>query len=320
VHGAELGRLATAAEEAEQAGYLSAALGSWHSALALLPAETRQHAVVSERVLALTRRIDAGEGKARPKAERKAADKSSNATKGGILATIGALLLKFKTLILLALGKGKLLLLGFGKMGTVLTMLASVGVYWGMWGWKFALGFVLCIYVHEMGHVSAIRSYGMDASAPMFIPGFGALIRLRQAPTTPRQDARIGLAGPVWGLGAAIACYLVYAVTGSAIWAALTVSAGAINLFNLSPVWQLDGARGFNALTRVQRWMMVGVFGVAFLLSHVGMLMMPVLFGVWKSFTRAADEPDWRTFGTFVALVIALSALASVTVPGIVAR
>ena len=60
-----------------------------------------------------------------------------------------------------------------------------------------ALGLVLSIYVHEMGHVIALRRYGFKADAPMFIPGLGAIIRLRQHVVDPRADAQIGLAGPI---------------------------------------------------------------------------------------------------------------------------
>src|SRR3989454_12639768 len=81
-------------------------------------------------------------------------------------------------------------------------MLLSAGVYWAAWGWKFALGVVLSIYVHEMGHVQALQRYGIKATAPMFIPGVGAVVRLKQYPASPREDARVGLAGPLGGLGA----------------------------------------------------------------------------------------------------------------------
>src|SRR4029079_13484890 len=87
---------------------------------------------------------------------------------------------------------------------TVLSMLLSLGVYWTAWGWKFALGIVLSIYVHEMGHVIVLGRYGFRATAPMFIPGLGALVRLRQHVVNPREDAEIGLAGPIYGLGAAL--------------------------------------------------------------------------------------------------------------------
>jgi Zn-dependent protease len=84
-------------------------------------------------------------------------------------------------------------------MGTLLAMLASLGVYWTMYGWAFAAGLVISIYIHEMGHVAAIRRYGFPASAPKFIPGFGALIQLRGVRPPPVPDARIGLAGPLMG-------------------------------------------------------------------------------------------------------------------------
>src|SRR5439155_26028416 len=103
------------------------------------------------------------------------------------------------------------------------------------------------------GHVSALRRYGIAATAPMFIPGFGALVRLKQYPASPAEDARVGLAGPLWGTLASVAFF----ATGLAThWPSLIAIArvGAwLNLFNLIPIWQLDGGRGFNALSRAQR-------------------------------------------------------------------
>ena len=78
-------------------------------------------------------------------------------------------------------------------------MMAFFAVYWRMFGWKFALGFVLSIYVHEMGHVIALRKYGIAASSPMFIPFVGALVRLKQYPANVAQDARVDLARPDLG-------------------------------------------------------------------------------------------------------------------------
>ena len=85
--------------------------------------------------------------------------------------------------------------------------LAVFAVYWSLFGWKFALGFVLSIYIHEMGHVIALRKYGIAATSPMFIPFVGAIVRLRQYPANVAQDARVGLAGPIWGLGAAVVAW-----------------------------------------------------------------------------------------------------------------
>src|SRR6266550_1690101 len=149
--------------------------------------------------------------------------------------------------------KGKLVLLGLTKLNTLLSMLVSIGFYWALYGWKFGLGFVLSIYVHEMGHVIALARYGIPASAPMFIPGFGAFVRLKAYPTSPGEDARVGLAGPLYGLGAALACMGIGVVTGSGLFSALAKVGAWINVFNLIPVWQLDGSRGFRALTRQHR-------------------------------------------------------------------
>src|SRR5580765_5040319 len=171
----------------------------------------------------------------------------------GVIGTIVALLLKFKTVGLLILTKGKLVLLGLTKLNTLLSMLVSIGVYWALYGWKFGLGFVLSIYVHEMGHVIALARYGIPASSPMFIPGFGAFVRLKAYPASPGEDARVGLAGPLWGLGAALACIGIGVITDSGLFTALAKVGAWVNVFNLIPVWQLDGSRGFRALTRHHR-------------------------------------------------------------------
>jgi Zn-dependent protease len=102
------------------------------------------------------------------------------------------------------LGKLKFLLIGLTKASTFISMFAFFGVYWSAYGWPLALGLVLSIYIHEMGHVAMLRGLGIDAGAPMFIPGVGAVVMLKQHVQDPLTDAKIGLAGPVWGLGAAI--------------------------------------------------------------------------------------------------------------------
>jgi hypothetical protein len=93
------------------------------------------------------------------------------------------------------LGKAKFLLLGMTKLPTLLSAVAAFGVYWTVWGWKFALGLVASMYVHDMGHVFALRRYGIRATAPMFVPGLGAFVCMEQYPKSQREDARVGLAG-----------------------------------------------------------------------------------------------------------------------------
>jgi len=246
---------------------------------------------------------------------------SGTRKKLGALGTAGALLVKFKTVILLALTKGKLVLLGLTKLNTLLSMLATIGVYWVFYGWKFGLGFVLSIYVHEMGHVMALARYGIPASAPMFIPGFGAFVRLKAYPASVGEDARVGLAGPLWGLGAALACMGIGLLTGSGLFSALARVGAWINIFNLIPVWQLDGSRGFKALTRHHRMIIAALSGVLWLWTSETMLIVVGLVAVWRCFTKdAPEQPDNVVFYQFAGLLAALSAVYAFTADSAVGR
>ncbi len=303
-HADELNRLAATAAAAPTP---SEALASWRDALALLPPESRQHRLIVGKIDELRREVD-GE-----RAPVKAAPSQTGRRTGlaGAAVAVLALLAKFKFAIFFLLTKVKFLLLGLSKGGTVLTMLASFGVYWALWGWKFAAGLVGSIYVHEMGHVERLRRYGIPATAPMFIPGFGALIRLRANPQSSIEDARVGLAGPLWGLGAALVCWIAGVATGSAMWLAIAGVGAWINLFNLMPVWQLDGSRAFRALSRLQRWMACASLVVAFLVTHEGLLILLAIVAAVRAIGRDAPaQGDQRTLVDYIFLVATLSALA----------
>ncbi len=218
VHADYLKGLAAAAEAAARRGDPVEEIANWRRALDLLPPGSRQAAQVGAKVEALSARaanpfqpdpsapLAAGTAAlpAGAAAGAAAGAGAGDAERRRVWGARGALV----TGLTFLATKAKLLLLGLTKATTLFSMLLSVGVYWTVFGWRFAVLLVLSIYVHELGHVAALRRYGIDAAAPMFIPGFGALIRLRQHPANPREDARIGLAGPLWGCGAAAAAYL----------------------------------------------------------------------------------------------------------------
>jgi len=155
---------------------------------------------------------------------------------GALLATIVAFLAKFKSLLLL-LPKLKLLT-------TVGTMAVSVAAYSFVFGWTFAVGFVILLLVHEMGHVIQLRREGIKASAPMFIPFLGAVISAKSLGRNALAEARVGLAGPILGSLGSAACILIWHATGDEIWRALAFTGFFLNLFNLLPVVPLDGGRG----------------------------------------------------------------------------
>ncbi|MFY9823468.1 MAG: site-2 protease family protein [Thermoanaerobaculia bacterium] len=310
IHAAELKDLARKAEEAARAGDLSSELAAWRQALDLLPPGTRQFQSVAAKVDGLSRRV--GSSPTPPQA----AGGGRSWKGGGALAGLGLLAWKLKAILALALGEGKLLFLGLGNAGTVASMLLSMGVYWAAFGWKLALGLILSIYVHEMGHVAALRRYGIQGSLPMFIPGFGALILLRQRLANAAEDAQVGLAGPIWGLGAAAVAWLAYLATGLPILAAVSRWGAWINLFNLLPVWQLDGGRAFHAFSRPQRFLAAAGLGVAWFLTKEGLLIILALTTVFRALGRDAPaEGDRTAILQYLVLIAALSALAVLPVP-----
>src|SRR5262249_29353621 len=134
-------------------------------------------------------------------------------------------------------------------------------------GGAIGFGIVACIYVHEIGHVAALQRYGIDASAPMFIPGFGALVRLRQNPKDAHEDAQIGLAGPLWGLFASCVA-AIRALAHSHTATAVASWSATVNLFNMIPVWQLDGARGIRPMSQNERIIVACVAGALGFIFH----------------------------------------------------
>lgn len=307
VHAARLKTLAAAASEAEPRGDVSAQLGAWREALDLLPAGSQQHTSVLARI----ERLSAG------LIDAPAADTGQRKMwTGGAVG--GALLLiwKFKAVGLFLLTKGKLLLLGLTKSSTLFSMLPALGVYWAMFGWRFAAGLIASIYVHEMGHVAALRRFGIAATAPMFLPGLGAVIRSRQRLVNAREEARVGLAGPIWGLGAAVAAFAMYGLTGHPIWAAIGHFGAWVNLFNLMPVWQLDGAHAFKALSRTERWLATAAIAATFLVTREGLLVLvAILAGVQA--VRGEEQPagDRAVLLQFAGLVAILAWMSTLTAP-----
>ena len=159
-----------------------------------------------------------------------------------------------------------------------------------------------------------IRRYGFAASAPMFIPGLGAFIRLRGVALPPIPDARIGLAGPMYGLGAAVAALGAYYLTGVQVWGVIAHFGAWVNLFNLVPVWQLDGARGLRSLTRYQRGLVLATAGTLWLLTSNPMLLVIALVCGYRLFTRDwQNEPDQQGLMQFLGLLIALAAVVTLS-------
>lgn len=219
---------------------------------------------------------------------------------------LGVLVLKFGGLLL--------------KLKVVTTggsMLVSIAAYAWIWGLPFAVGFVLLIFVHELGHVLELRRQGVPASAPLFIPFLGAVIGMRQLPDDAWKEARVALAGPLLGsLGAAVV-WIAGEAAGSDFLVALAFVGFFLNLFNLIPVVPLDGGRAAAALHPAV-WVLGLALIVALLLVRPNpiLIVIAVLGGLeaWRRFRERKAAAAYYRLRPGQRLAVALAYLGLVAV------
>ena len=201
---------------------------------------------------------------------------------GGVAVAAAVVLAKFGAKV-----KALLLLIPKLKIFTTsASMLVSIGAYALIWGWKFAVGFVLLLLVHEMGHVIQLRREGVEASAPLFIPFLGAVVGAKSLGDDAAAEARVGLAGPVLGSLGALACVGIWQATGEEFWQALAFVGFFLNLFNLLPVLPLDGGRAMAALTP---WMWILGYATLVALTFLWpspVMLLVLLFGGMETYHR----------------------------------
>ncbi|HEV3318732.1 MAG TPA: site-2 protease family protein [Solirubrobacteraceae bacterium] len=237
---------------------------------------------------------------------------------GSMLAAIVALIAKFFAAI-----KGLLLLLPKVKfLTTTGTALISIAAYSLFFGWEFAAGFVLLLFVHEMGHVFQLRREGVPASAPMFIPGLGAVVMMKSLPDDALAEARVGLAGPILGtLGAAI-CLVLAEALNSDLLRALAYVAFFLNLINLIPVTPFDGGRAMAAMAPAMWFLGLGTLVALFFVTGNYFLLIFLLLGFtdtrrrWRQRkTRSIEQaayyrvaPRHRLYvgAVYIALIVVL--------------
>ena len=264
---------------------------------AWLPADGKDAAAVDQRIAAIDSQGEAEKAKSARWVKRL-----------GPLAPV---------LVLLSKLKGMLFLLF--KLKFLLSFVAFFGLYWALFGWKFGLGFTLSILVHEMGHYWAVKRRGLKADLPVFMPGLGAYVRWYAMGVTLPVLASIALAGPLFGLGAALACLGLYYGTHQPVFLALAHTGAFINLLNLIPVLGLDGAQAMYAMNKLQRGLLLLATLVLFGVMQQGVLLFLAAGLGWRLFTR--DEPAEASTGTmvyFLLLLFALAAFLKIVPPGTV--
>ena len=179
----------------------------------------------------------------------------------------------------------------------LLSVLASFAAYAVLWGWQFGLGVIVLLFVHEMGHFVVIRAKGLPASLPVFIPLLGAYVAMRKMPLSVRDEAEIGIAGPVAGTAAGLVCLWLYAQFGLEIMLPLAYFSFFLNLLNLIPVSPLDGARVTSAISK---WIWpIGLIGMAIGVLYTWSLLLIILlvigfFQMIERFRVSENTPYYR--------------------------
>ena len=232
----------------------------------------------------------------------------------------------FKRLTAPLVGLG-LLVLKFGglllKLKVVTTgasMLVSIAAYAWIWGLPFAIGFVLLLLVHELGHVLELRRQGVPASAPLFIPVLGAVVGMKQLPDDAWKEARVALAGPILGSVGAAVCWIAGEATGSELLVALAFVGFFLNLFNLIPIVPLDGGRAAGALHPalwfVGLLMMVGLVVV----NPNPLLVIIVVLGsleLWNRWRARGEAGDYYRLSVGQRVTVAVVYLGLIAALGV---
>ena len=183
---------------------------------------------------------------------------------------------------------------GVKFLGTGVTALLSIGSYALLFNWEFGIGLVLLLFIHEMGHVLALRRYGVRATAPIFIPFLGAFIGMKQLPKDATMEAVVGLGGPVIGTLGALGALGLYAINGHPIFLVMAYIGVLLNLFNLLPILPLDGGRIVGVLSR-WFWAVgaLGLVGMMFIFPSP-ILLLILFFGapeLWARF-KQRETPE----------------------------
>jgi Zn-dependent protease len=171
-------------------------------------------------------------------------------------------------------------LLKFGKFGgALLSMFISIGAYALVAPWSFAIGLVLMLFIHEMGHVWAAKRKGLPVTAPVFIPFLGALITMKKNPLDAVTEAYIAFGGPLVGTAGALVAFLIGVEFNSGVLISISYIGFFLNLINLLPIHPLDGGR---IATAVTRWLwLVGLVGGLVVIVYLKSIL---FFIIWAMF------------------------------------
>lgn len=198
------------------------------------------------------------------------------------------------------MGAALALILGalkLGKVGgTLITMLVSLAVYAGIFGWRYAAGFIGLMFVHEMGHFIAAKQRALPVGTPTFIPFVGAWIELKDRPMDVETEAYVASAGPFLGTVGATLVYLWGSHTQDNLLLAIAYGGFFLNFFNLIPLSPLDGGR-MTAILSPRIWFLGAPMMLAMMLYRPSPLLfviaiasLPALKEAWHYDPQAPEN------------------------------
>jgi Zn-dependent protease len=200
---------------------------------------------------------------------------------------------------------------------TAASMLVSIAAYAWIWGLPFAIGFVVLIFVHELGHVLELRRQGVPASAPLFIPFLGAVIGMKQLPDDAWKEAQVALAGPILGSVGAAVFWLAAEANGSELLMALAFVGFFLNLFNLIPIVPLDGGRAVGAL-HPAIWLvgLLMMVGLAVVSPNPILIIIVILgaFELWRRWRERGEKAEYYRLAVWQRATVAVVYLGLIAV------
>lgn len=215
----------------------------------------------------------------------------------------------------------------------------SFALYAYMFTWKFALVIMVQLFIHEYGHIWAMKRCGIKTKGIYFIPFFGGAAVASESFKTRWDEVYVAMMGPVFGFMCAVTSYALWLYTGQAFYAAAASWMAMLNVINLIPINPLDGGRVMKSLMFSVKHnvgmvymalAVISAFVIAFMygwwtLVILGGLSFLELIIEWRFRNKAAPMPSLskmemiKAGAIYIFMIIALAilmAISSAEVPG----
>jgi Zn-dependent protease len=210
--------------------------------------------------------------------------------------------------------------LGNFLWGLASTLLLAAWISWGMQSWLWGAAAVAGVFVHEFGHLLVINWAGSGPSRIRIIPFFGGAASMERPPDTELKGVLIALAGPVFGLLAALPFFALAAWLGDPAWLIGAFVIAGFNLLNLAPAPPLDGSKALGpVLAKIHPLLeravllVIGVGAAVWTFTHgswlVGLFIGLSVFASLRSVQLRPDAKPLSWGGWGLSLALCLSAI-----------